>query len=58
MKAPPGKGKVWRLLTTKRLDRVWVARGNGELVLAQLGASAARRAEDRVPAMLVRHRLK
>lgn len=37
--ALPGKGKVWRLLTTKRLDRVWVARGNGELVLAQLGAT-------------------
>jgi len=37
MKAPPGEGKVWRLLTTKRLDRVWIARGDGELMLAQLG---------------------
>lgn len=37
MKAPPGKGKVWRLLTTKRIDRVWIARGDGELLLAQLG---------------------
>ncbi len=52
MKAPPGEGKVWRLLTTKRIDEVWIARGDGELMLAQLGAELRIKKKIELPAKL------
>lgn len=32
----PAGGEVWRILTTRRLDELWLARADGKLVLAQL----------------------
>lgn len=52
MKALPGEGKVWRLLTTKRLDRVWIAQGDGEVVLAQLGPQLRQIRKIQLPATL------
>jgi hypothetical protein len=36
---PPG-GEVWRILTTRRLDEVWVARSDGRLDLLRLAEGA------------------
>lgn len=36
---PPG-AEIWRVLTTRRLDEIWLARSDGKLVLAQLSDSA------------------
>lgn len=36
---PPG-GEVWRILTTQRLDEIWLARSDGKLVLTQLSDAA------------------
>jgi hypothetical protein len=34
----PEGGEVWRILTTKRIDEVWLARADGKLELAQISA--------------------
>lgn len=52
LKALPGKGKVWRVLPTKRIDRVWVARDNGEVILAQLGSDLHVVRKIKLPPML------
>ena len=33
---------VWRLLTTRRIDQVWIARGDGQLELAQIAQNGVR----------------
>jgi hypothetical protein len=40
--ALPEGGKVWRLLTTRRIDQVWIAREGGALDLAQISATGVR----------------
>lgn len=38
--ALPAGAEVWRILTTRRLDELWLARTDGKLLLAQLGTDA------------------
>jgi hypothetical protein len=38
--ALPAGAEVWRILTTRRLDELWLARTDGKLVLAQLSDAA------------------
>jgi hypothetical protein len=36
----PEGGEVWRVLTTRRLDEIWLARSDGRLQLVQLAAAS------------------
>lgn len=38
--ALPAGAEIWRISTTRRLDELWLARGDGKLELAQLGEGA------------------
>lgn len=38
----PEGGEVWRLLTTRRIDRVWIARSGGKLELSQITRDGVR----------------
>jgi hypothetical protein len=35
-------GEVWRILTTRRIDQVWIARAGGRLELTEISATGAR----------------